>query len=83
MAGCCVSPTAIPNRANSVNPVYKSIMDMSQKIDYCEEIYRQKGLPPVFRLTPLASDDLDPALAGRGYHKIHPTRVLTLSLGRF
>jgi hypothetical protein len=67
-------------RANSVNPVYKTTLNVDQKIDHCEAIYRQMGLPPVFRLTPLAQAELDPALAGRGYRKIHPTRVLTMAL---
>lgn len=67
-------------RANSVMPVYESTLDLAEKIGYCEEIYRQKGLPPVFRLTPLAQGNLDLILEARGYKKLHPTRVLTLSL---
>ena len=67
-------------RANSVMPVYASSLDVVEKIDYCEEVYRQMGLPPVFRLTPLAPENLDLALQVRGYQKLHPTRVLTLPL---
>lgn len=67
-------------RANSVMPVYESTLDVDEKIDYCEGIYRQMGLPPVFRLTPLAQGKLDPVLEGRGYRKIDPTRVLTVTL---
>ena len=67
-------------RANSVNPIFDSVGDINEKIANCEAIYRQEGLPPVFRLTPLAPKDLDPILATRGYRKIDPTRVLTLSL---
>ncbi len=67
-------------RANSVMPVYESVLEVDEKIACCEDIYRQMGLPPVFRLTPLAQGNLDSALEGRGYRKIDPTRVLTLSL---
>ena len=67
-------------RANSVNCLYPGVWDVAEKIEFCEEMYRQKGLPPIFRLTPLADENLDPALAGRGYRKIDPTRVLTLNL---
>ena len=67
-------------RANSVMPVYESSLDLDVKIDHCEAIYRQQGLPPIFRLTPLAQDDLDLILAGRGYKEHHPTHVLTRSL---
>jgi GNAT superfamily N-acetyltransferase len=67
-------------RANSVMPVYESSLYVDEKIDYSEEIYHQMGLPPVFRLTPLAPESLDPALQVRGYKTLHPTRVLTLPL---
>lgn len=67
-------------RANSVMPVYPSEQEIDPKIDFCEGIYRQMGLPPVFRLTPLAQGNLDLVLDGRGYKKIDPTRVMTLEL---
>jgi GNAT superfamily N-acetyltransferase len=67
-------------RANSVNPVYASSLDVDQKIDFCEQTYRQQDLPPIFRITPLADTNLDPVLERRGYLKFHPTRVMTLDL---
>jgi len=67
-------------RANSVNPVYESTLDLAGKIDFSEGIYRQMGLPAVFRLTPLAEGNLDLILSDRGYGKIDPTRVMTLGL---
>ncbi len=67
-------------RANSVNPLYTSRLDIGSKIEYCEAFYQSVGLPPVFRLTPLASKELDATLEGRGYQVLHPTRVLTLNL---
>ena len=39
-------------RANSVNPVYRSNLEIDEKIKTCQEIYRNQGLPAVFRLTP-------------------------------
>ncbi len=67
-------------RANSVMPVYDSVLELDEKIDYCEEIYHQMGFPPIFRLTPLAQGNLDQGLEVRGYQKIDPTQVLTLPL---
>jgi hypothetical protein len=67
-------------RANSVMPVYESGFEVEEKIEVCEDVYRQTGLPPVFRLTPLAQENLDQALEVRGYKKLHPTRVMILSL---
>jgi GNAT superfamily N-acetyltransferase len=67
-------------RANSVMPIYQSTLDINEKIIYCEDVYRQKDLPPVFRLTPLAQENLDLALEMCGYKKFHPTRVMISSL---
>jgi hypothetical protein len=67
-------------RANSVMPVYESTLDLEVKINHCEAVYQSNGLPPVFRLTPLAPEKLDSALQGQGYKKLHPTRMLTLTL---
>ena len=67
-------------RANSVNPLYPSRLQLQTKIERCEAQYCRMGLPPVFRLTPLAGAGLDEALARRGYQVLHPTRVLTLDL---
>jgi len=67
-------------RANSVNPLYTSRLEVESKIEHCEAFYQRVGLPPVFRLTPLAPRELDTALEGRGYQVLHPTRVLTLNL---
>jgi len=67
-------------RANSIMPVYDSILPMGEKIETCERIFQQVGLPPIFRLTPLAGSELDLELTERGYQKIDPTRVMTLDL---
>ena len=65
-------------RANSVMPIYAATLNLDEKIRYCEGVYQEIGLPPVFRITPLADKNLDRNLHERGYKKLHPTRVLTM-----
>jgi GNAT superfamily N-acetyltransferase len=68
-------------RANSVNPLFASSMDVDEKIDTCERLYAERGLPPVFRLTPFSSPaGLDEVLERRYYRKVAPTSVLHLDL---
>lgn len=70
-------------RANSVNPLYGSSAEVGEKIGTCENLYRERGLRPIFRLTPFAAPlDLDLVLESRGYRKIAPTLVLYLDLER-
>ena len=68
-------------RANSINPVGGSTLDIRNKVDVCETLYAERGLPTVFRLTSFSSlSDLDDLLAVRGYQKVDPTLVLSLDL---
>lgn len=68
-------------RANSVNPVYGSTSDISQKIAYCESYYAGKNCRTVFKLTDDAHPaGLDAILADRGYRKEATTHVYSLSL---
>ena len=68
-------------RANSVNPLFASSMDVGEKVDTCERLYVERGLPPVFRLTPFSSPaGLDEVLERRNYQKVAPTSVLHLDL---
>lgn len=63
-------------RANSVNPIYPSNLELEEKIQYCEELYRARGLPVVFKLSPAALPaDLDAILAARGYQMDAPTSI--------
>ena len=41
-------------RANSVNALYDSRVDVEEKVQVCEVRYRERGLPAVFRITPFA-----------------------------
>lgn len=68
-------------RANAICPLYPSSQDVDEKISYCERIYHEAGLPPVFRITPLASPpNLDTVLARRGYRQLDITEVHVLEL---
>lgn len=68
-------------RANSVNPLYPSQDDLAAKIARCEQLYRAKGLPVVFKLTAESSPDgLDSALAAHGYALDALTSVQCLDL---
>lgn len=70
-------------RANSVNPLLPGALPAADKIAACEALYRARGLPPIFRLTPLAwPADLDALLAARGYTVLDPTAVMTVGLDR-
>ncbi len=71
-------------RANSVTPLYPGQIDLDSKIDWCEELYRQQNLPPVFRLpTFLRTGEIDGRLARRGYKKIDTTSVQVLDLSDY
>jgi ribosomal protein S18 acetylase RimI-like enzyme len=47
-----------------------------------EQPYRAAGLPPIWRLTPLAPASADAALAGLGYRRIDESLVQRAPLGR-
>ena len=54
-------------RANSITPLAPSRLALADKIDTCERLYAERGLPAIFRLTPFAPPELDTTLAARGY----------------
>ncbi|MCP3977034.1 MAG: GNAT family N-acetyltransferase [bacterium] len=67
-------------RANSVNAVRPSTLPIADKIRHCEDWFAARGAPPVFRVTPLADEELDGALADHGYGRSSPTAVMTAAL---
>ena len=68
-------------RANSINPLYASSMDVGQKLQFCENLYREKELPVVFKMTPTVfPSNLDERLSEKGYQKEAPTSVQTIEL---
>ncbi len=63
-------------RARSVNAVYPSRLPLAAKIDHCERVYGERGLPAIFRLSGLTDPPaLDTTLAARGYESFSPTLV--------
>ena len=68
-------------RANSVNPLYSSSLNIDEKLGFCERLYRKKNLPVVFKLTPsVYPSDLDEKLEDNGYQKESPTSVQTVDV---
>ena len=68
-------------RANSVNPLYPSEGDLAANIAACEAIYRTRGLPVIFKLTPASLPaGLDDVLARAGYRLEAPTSVQLVDL---
>ena len=66
-------------RANSVNPVYDSRIDIEEKISACEQMYRGKNLPVVFKLTTsVHPENLDDILRSHEYQMDSTTSVQTL-----
>lgn len=64
-------------RANSVQALYGSSLDLETKIDHCEAAYRAHDLPVLFRVTPYTQPaSLDAALAARGYTRYDRSLVL-------
>ena len=67
-------------RANSINPLY-GCGDVDAQIQFCEQVYRNKGLPVVFKMTSTVHPaNLDAVLENRGYSVDSPTNVQTMNL---
>jgi N-acetylglutamate synthase len=68
-------------RANSINPLYSSSIDIDEKLHFCEQLYRKKNLPVVFKITPsVYPSNLEERLCASGYQKDSPTSVQTVDL---
>lgn len=63
-------------RANSINPVYESKLDLYDKIAFCEKYYKMKNLPVIYKIN---SDSklkyLDNLLSEKKYIRIDDTSV--------
>ena len=68
------------NRANSVNPLYPSTLDLQEKITECEKRYSIQGLPAVYKLTDGTDPRIDKALEQQGYAFVKPTYVMSMDL---
>lgn len=73
-------------RANSVIPLYAAAepldaADLLERVEACEALYRRRGLPVIFKLTPESRPaGLDALLEARGYRAEARTGVQTLDL---
>ncbi|HEY4169295.1 MAG TPA: hypothetical protein VGM96_21070, partial [Reyranella sp.] len=71
-------------RANSINALEPNSTLTHQVKDGLEGPYRLAGLPPIWRLTPLAPAGTDDLLAAVGYRRIDESLVQRATLdGRF
>ena len=68
------------NRANSINPLYPSALDLQTKINECEKRYSAQGLPAVYKLTDGSDPDIDNLLGQQGYTIVTPTYVMEMEL---
>ena len=67
-------------RSDSVN-AWTPKREFAEVRAEAERLYDSKGLPTIFRLTPIAGAEADIALAKAGYRALDPHSVMTTSLG--
>ena len=67
-------------RANSVNPLYSSTIDLQTKIVECEKRYFAQGLPVVFRLNDGTEPEIERILEQKNYQVVEPTFVMTMDM---
>lgn len=68
-------------RANSINLLYSSTLDLVEKITYCKSYYESLNLPVVYKITSdEAFTDIDEKLESFQYKKIDETSVQLLDL---
>ena len=67
-------------RARCINAVAMGRLPLDQKLTMVADVYRQSGLPLLFRLTRFTQPPtLDDELAARGYAQVDTTRVMILA----
>ncbi len=68
-------------RAKSVNAISGGRLPLARKFEHVERFYAQRGLAPIYRLTPFSQpSELDGALHAAGYVAFDHTRVMGLDL---
>lgn len=71
-------------RANSVNPIYESIINLDEKIDFCEKEYSKRKLPTVFKLTEESKPEgIDKKLEERGYSRCGETSLRIMDMKKY
>lgn len=66
-------------RANSVIPLYKSSLPISEKIELCKKKYLSKNLPLIFKLTE-SNSDIDEMLNNYKFNKIDISIVKAINI---
>ncbi len=70
-------------RANSINPLYSSHIELNEKIEYCKAFYDELGLPTIYKITVNSNlGVLDNKLEVLGYSKVDETSIRVLDLNR-
>jgi ribosomal protein S18 acetylase RimI-like enzyme len=68
-------------RANSVNPLYASTLNVREKIAYCADWYQRRGVRLRFRLNPaMQPPELESVLDSAGFSRREESWVMTASL---
>lgn len=71
-------------RANSVNLIYESSIDVLENIEICEGIYKRNNLNTVFKLTEKESNyEIDSILSERGYEYVAKTNIMLKDITEF
>ena len=64
------------NRANSINPIYPSNMELSAKLNYCDELFTRHNLLTTYKLLGCEEHKtIEETLEGLGYRKINETSI--------
>lgn len=67
-------------RANSVNMLYPSTIELETKVEECEEQYFSKQLPCIFKIIDGSNHALDEMLQKRDYKVVTPTDLLVMDI---
>ncbi len=70
-------------RANSASAIIQGARLDAQLLDHIERLYRQAGLPPQVRVTPVCDTSVEPMLSAGGYRVKDQSRIMTLDLARY
>ena len=68
-------------RANSASAMIQDSNLNDETLDLIEQLYRDAGLPPCIRITPLSHDEVEAKLEARGYRSITRALGMVAELG--
>lgn len=71
-------------RANCINPIYSSSISLQEKLDFCEQEYKQINMPVVYKLTSDSQpQDIDIELEKRGYLRTKEVSLKVLHIDNY